>query len=228
MIKQTLRFIFTFLYSFNLKRIKVRISSSILLNLQTKFEGNNVIHPNCNILSSSIGFGTYMGSNCELPNIEIGRFCSISANVKVLPYTHPTKTFVSSHPSFYSLIKQANFTYVKSQKFEESLYFNKTERVFARIGNDVWIGENVMIKGGVKIGDGAIIAAGSVVTKDVVPYAIVAGVPAKIIRFRFTDSQIESLLKIKWWDWPEDLVKVNVVNLCSGINDGLVNLESND
>lgn len=199
MIKQIIRFIFTFFYSLYLKSSKVRISSSILLNLRTKFEGNNVIHPNCNILSSSIGFGTYMGSNCELPNIEIGRFCSIAANVKVLPYTHPTKTFVSIHPSFYSTLKQADFTYVKFQKFEETLFFNKSKNVFARIGNDVWIGENVMIKGGVNIGDGAIIAAGSVVTKDVVPYAIVAGVPAKIIRFRFTDAQIESLLKIKWW-----------------------------
>lgn len=200
MIKQSIRFIFTFFYSLYLKSSKVRISSSILLNLRTKFEGNNVIHPNCNILNSTIGFGSYLGANCDLPNIEIGRFCSIAANVKVLPYTHPVKSFVSSHPSFYSTLKQADFTYVKFQKFEETLFFNKSKNVFARIGNDVWIGENVIIKGGLEIGDGAIIAAGSIVTKNVEPYSVVAGVPAKVIRYRFTKEQILSLLKIKWWE----------------------------
>jgi acetyltransferase-like isoleucine patch superfamily enzyme len=68
------------------------------------------------------------------------------------------------------------------------------------VGNDVWIGENVIIKGGLEIGDGAIIAAGSIVTKNVEPYSVVAGVPAKVIRYRFTKEQIVSLLKIKWWE----------------------------
>ena len=200
MIKNSIKFFFTFLYAFYLKKFKVRISPTISVNSKTKFEGNNVIHPHCNILNSTIGFGTYLGPNCDLPNIEVGRFCSIAANVKVLPFNHPTQTFVSSHPSFYSTLKQAGFTYVKIQKFDETVFFNKPNYIFAHIGNDVWIGENVMIKGGLNIGDGAIIAAGSIVTKDVAPYSIVAGIPAKIIRYRFTNEQIASLLNIKWWE----------------------------
>jgi hypothetical protein len=78
------------------------------------------------------------------------------------------------------------------------------------VGNDVWTTENCLIMSGVKIGDGAIVAAGSVVTRDVPPYAIVGGNPAKLIRFRFTEEQIAALLEIRWWDWPEDRVRAAV------------------
>jgi acetyltransferase-like isoleucine patch superfamily enzyme len=204
MIKNSIKFFFTFLYAFYLKKFKVRISPTISVNSKTKFEGNNVIHPHCNILNSTIGFGTYLGPNCDLPNIEVGRFCSIAANVKVLPFNHPTQTFVSSHPSFYSTLKQAGFTYVKIQKFDETVFFNKPNYIFAHIGNDVWIGENVMIKGGLNIGDGAIIAAGSIVTKDVAPYSIVVGCPAKEIRKRFDDETVMKLLDSKWWEFSDE------------------------
>lgn len=80
------------------------------------------------------------------------------------------------------------------------------------IGNDVWIGNNVCIKQGITIGDGAIIATGAVVTKNVLPYTIYGGVPAKLIKKRFTDEQIEELLKIKWWDWNIEKIKLATIN----------------
>jgi acetyltransferase-like isoleucine patch superfamily enzyme len=83
------------------------------------------------------------------------------------------------------------------------------------IGNDVWIGFGCTILSGVKIGDGAVVAARSVVTKDVPPYAIVGGVPAKVIKYRFNEDIIEKLLKLKWWNWKEDKIKKNMKLLCS-------------
>lgn len=83
------------------------------------------------------------------------------------------------------------------------------------VGNDVWIGAKSTIMSGVKIGDGAVVGAGSMVTKDVKPYSIVAGNPAKHIKFRFSEKQIDSLLKIKWWDWTEDRIKTEALNLWS-------------
>ena len=86
--------------------------------------------------------------------------------------------------------------------------FLTTEDGFSiEIGNDVWVGEGVMFLGGVKIGDGAVIGANALVTKDVPPYAVVGGVPAKVIRYRMNPEQIEDMLAIKWWDWPVDIIK---------------------
>ena len=91
------------------------------------------------------------------------------------------------------------------------------------VGNDVWIGAKATIMSGVKIGDGAIVGATATVTKDVPPYAIVAGNPAKIIKYRFNEKQIESLLKIAWWDWTEDRIKTEAMTLWSDNIDEFIN-----
>lgn len=141
--------------------------------------------------------------------LTIGKFCSIASGSRFL--------FNSANHSLKSLA-----TYTFPIFFEEwgldkknvaTAWDNKGDIV---IGNDVWIGFEAVIMAGVTIGDGAIIGARAVVTKDVPPYSIVGGVPAKIIRKRFSDDVIEKLLKLKWWDWPDERIKKNIAAIQSG------------
>lgn len=154
------------------------------------------------INSSIIGKYTYIADNSIIQSAEIGKFCSIGPNVIIGYGEHPTN-HLSTSPVFYD----------DENMFGLNLYtetdFNGKEKVI--IGNDVWIGASVYIKNGIKIGDGAIIGAGSVVTKSIPPYAIVVGVPAKIVRFRYLDVEIKELLKIKWWEW--DIQKINSLKM---------------
>ncbi|TFF38943.1 CatB-related O-acetyltransferase [Mucilaginibacter psychrotolerans] len=173
------------------------------------FEGFNVIGNQAVVGTSHIGRGTYVANGSVIKNTLIGRFCSIGSNIQTGMGTHPSRVFVSTHPAFFSVEKQAGFTFVDENCFEEFVYADTEKKLIAIIGNDVWIGNNVIITDGIRIGDGAIVAAGAVVTKDVPPYAIVAGVPAKILRYRFQPAEIEQLLLIKWWDWDMQKLKQN-------------------
>ena len=169
-------------------------------------EGNIFSYGYCNISFSHIGYGTYFGENCRLTNCKIGRFCSISNNVNHIRRKHPLNC-VSTSPSFYSSIPGLFNGDLCSFNFNEFEYEENEGEFGLIIGNDVWIGTNVLIKTGVTIGNGAVVGMGSVVTKDIPPYAIVAGNPAKIIRYRFSEEQIKALLEIKWWDWPLEVIK---------------------
>ena len=189
-----------------LKNQHVFLDSQVLFNQYTKFGEYCKIHKYSDITDAEIGSYSYIGQRCVLSNCLIGKFCSIAANVKVISSTHPTREYVSTSPVFHSLQNQCGTTFVKETNFQEIQTINNR---YAVIGNDVWLGEDVSILGGITIGDRAIVAAGSIVTKNVPPYAIVGGVPAKIIRYRFDEITIKELRQDQWWNKSVDWIKKN-------------------
>lgn len=172
--------------SLNLKSMDIRIGTGCHL------EKHVTLYQNVNLGNADIGSYTYISDNSCLSNVIIARFCSIGDNVLIGGGMHPTKTFVSTHPSFYSMGGQSSIS------FADKSYFTETSKVI--IGNDVWIGASAIILDGIRIGDGAIIGAGSVVTKDVPDYAIVAGTPARVIKYRFDQDDILFLKSYRWWN----------------------------
>ena len=186
---------------------KVHFKSGANVTLGSSFEGNNTINKK-STFHGELGYGSYIGSNCFIV-AKVGRYCSISDFVSVAEGNHPTHDFVSTSPAFYARRHDSVRTYVDEDLFQEQNYAIPEKKISAIIGNDVWIGRNVLILQGIKIGDGAIIAAGSVVTKDVEPYSIVGGVPAKEIRKRFSEEEIKFLLKFEWWNKPLNWIKEN-------------------
>ena len=152
-----------------------------------------------------IGRYSYIGNNSFVIDTDIGSFTSISTDCYIGGASHPVN-WVSTSPVFHKWenIMKKNFS---KHEFE---IFKRTN-----IGNDVWIGNRVMLKAGVNIGDGAIIGMGSIVTKDIGAYEIWAGNPAKFIRKRFDDETIEKLLTIKWWEWSDEKIE----NYAQYVND---------
>lgn len=149
------------------------------------------------VFNSKIGKYTYVGRKASVVYAEIGCFCSIAPQ-SIIGMGEHTITYMSTSPIFTERNNGTGKSWTNKNMFPYKKVF---------VGNDVWIGEGAMIMGGKKIGDGAVIGAGAIVTKDVPPYAIVGGVPAKIIRFRFPPDVVEKLLDLKWWNLSEDVLK---------------------
>ena len=208
------RFLLRIVMYFHQRRLKstknAAFGSRVLIGTSTICEGYNTFGDNTGITNSYVGYGTYLSENNYFSRARIGRFTSVGPNVKCIFGRHPSNTFVSTHPSFFSKNHNAvRFSFTKEQLFEEFAGPRDEEGYSILIGNDVWIGANVSIMNGIEIGDGAIIAANALVNKDVPPYAIYGGVPAKHIKWRFTEQEIEFLVKFKWWDKDIAWIKKN-------------------
>lgn len=199
-------FLFCIFWYYTLRNPKwktIKCHSCVRINYNTVLEGYHFFYKNVNIIDSYVGLGTYIATESNLSNCKIGRWCSIGPFVSVIIGEHPIREFISTHPAFFSARKQAGFTFSKTNQFEEYKYADTLSGKYVNIGNDVWIGEGVKLRSGVTIGDGAIVAAYALVTKNVPPYAIVAGIPAKIIGYRFDEKKRMELLERQWWnnDW---------------------------
>ncbi len=195
-----IRFIRNVIMEFKYRNKKLKIGYMSVIN-NVKFGIYNTIYDNVSLNNVILGNFTYITSNTSISNAKIGKFCSIGPNCKIGLGKHPTEKFVSTHPIFFSTLEQSQITFSDRNYFEE---FDNIE-----IGNDVWIGSNVIIVDGIKIGDGVIIGAGAVVTKNIPPYAIVGGVPARVIKYRFDKGKIKKLLEMRWWDWDIKEIKEN-------------------
>ncbi|WP_375622984.1 MULTISPECIES: DapH/DapD/GlmU-related protein [unclassified Bartonella] len=147
----------------------------------------------------TVGDFSYLERNSEAIYSDIGRFCSIASHVRMNALEHPIER-VSTH----------KITYRPNEYFRymalDSVFRERRCAKRVIIGHDVWIGYGAVIMPGVTVGHGAIIGANAVITKDVMPYAVVAGVPAKRLRMRFSDTVIECLLEMAWWNWPLDKI----------------------
>lgn len=177
--------------------------NNLINSFRQKRKNNRTIPHNM-----SIGRGSYFGAECTFiardgGKIEIGNYCSIANGVTIINANHNYKS-VSTYP--FSVLHS------KVKKSKDRKVCN------VLIGNDVWIGKGAIILKGVTISDGAIVGAGSVVTKSVPPYAIVAGNPAKIRKFRFTEDEINSLMKIRWWEWSDKVIKIRTDDFYLPIN----------
>lgn len=169
--------------------------NSILVN--STLEGYNVINRNNYITDSRMQLGSYTGHNVTIKNTVIGKFCSLSWNTSIGGKNHNyhnASTFPVYH---FNRILDEKSSVIESD-FDNTI-----------IGNDVWIGNGAIILRGVSIGDGAVVGAGAVVTKNVPPYSIVVGSPAKIIKKRFDEDVINRLLKIEWWNWDIEKIRKN-------------------
>lgn len=181
---------------------KVKFCYSTHISYRCGFEGMNMVGPHTDFFGS-LGYGSYIGGG-GIVSAEVGRFTSIGPNCRYINATHAYKApFATTCPLFFSKSNGNNpqgKTFATEQMIEEFTFYDKDRELVNKIGNDCWFGSDVTLIGGVEVHDGAVVLAHAVVTKDVPPYAIVGGVPAKVIGYRYDDETILFLQKTKWWN----------------------------
>lgn len=177
------------------ERVHVQESCKIF---RAQMERQVVIYPRVWLSEVSFGSFSYVNEQSLMRSVRVGRFTSIGPHFLCGYGEHPSD-LVSTSPVFYSTRNQCGVSFADRDYFSEA---SETS-----IGHDVWIGTRVFVRDGVRIGSGAILAAGAVVVKDVPDYAIVGGVPARVIRFRFAEEARRALLEIEWWNWSEEKLR---------------------
>ena len=187
--------------------IKSRIDANCSIGdntsvLKSSISESVIINRNCAIDRGIVGFGSYLNQNTIVKNAEIGKFCCISWNVTIYGESKHNYRTPSMYTSYHW--NRIFHSEIDKKSSQEPQSLSKTI-----IGNDVWIGNGAILINGIHVGDGAVIGAGAVVTKDVEPYTVVVGVPARSIKKRFDKDTIRRLLCIKWWDWPKDMIGEN-------------------
>ena len=195
----------SFLFALRHRRANLRCRWPVWFEEGAEVEGYNHIGRFSHVFGR-VGCYTYMDVRCCIEG-DIGRFCSIAWDVVTIVGRHPLEKFVSTHPIFFSNAGQCGISFVEESVFPDVSYADPQRRKHVIIENDVWIGAYVKIIGGVTIHNGAVVLAGAVVTKDVPPYAIVGGIPAKVIRYRFDEETIAQLLRFRWWDRDEEFLR---------------------
>ena len=213
--------IFLFLRKIKQRLIKLKYYRNNNLSTITTV-GRNVRLNNCElsyhsrvaeyatIQDTKIGEYSSVGRYAKVVHTEIGKFCAISWDVTINAISHPHDSLSISAFPYVPYV--GNFVTERTQSYLKVI-----------IKNDVWIGANSVIMPGVIIGNGAIIGAGAVVTKDVPDYAIVVGVPAKVIKYRFSEEIIKQLLKLEWWNWDREVIENNIHLFQSEINEEIIN-----
>lgn len=189
------------------------IAMSAVIGIGSRFEGADMICAHARF-NGEMGYGSIVAAGVSLC-AKVGRFTSVGPGVKSVPYTHPFKApYATTNPMFYSLRKQCGETFATRQMADEVRLADPEKGYHVEIGSDCWIGEDALLVGGVKIGDGAVVLARAVVTKDVPPYAIVGGIPARRVGTRYDDDTVDWLLRTRWWERPIEWLRANWEAMC--------------
>lgn len=185
----------------NLKRFPHFQQDYLAMVINCQMSAHVRVQSHSVIRGSKVGSYSYIAPYSTVANAVIGRFCSIGPGCRIGPGRHPSREFVSTSPVFFSTNPSCGTTFVECDGFQEN--------VETRIGHDVWIGANAVVVGGVTVGDGAIIGAGAVVVRDVPPYAIYGGVPARLLRYRFDPADMRALAELEWWNRDTEWLRKN-------------------
>lgn len=209
-----LKHLLLYLYHKHKNRHLVRFPYSAQMSHRCEFEGMNKICGHVKFCGK-LGFGSYVGTGSSI-DADIGRFSSIGRRTSQIIVSHPYKEpFVTTSPLFFSLKKQVGITFAKRQLTKEYKYYDDKRKIAFRVGNDCWVGYDVCFIGGVIVGDGAVVLSRAIVTKDVPPYAIVGGIPAKVIGYRYDEDTIKLLQKVQWWNQDIEWLKEHADLLCN-------------
>lgn len=182
-----------FLNFFSKKKFCKTISWFAFWDKETEIPDDLYLAPFARLMNCNIGKYTRIKPGCVFKNVSIGKYCSFANDVMIGLGQHPT-FLLSTNSIFY----KAGI----SDKFSSHIEYDEEPRTY--VGNDVWVGNGAVIMDGVHIGDGAIVASRAVVTKDVPAYAVVGGVPAKVLKYRFNQDVIQELLELRWWDMDDE------------------------